>query len=107
MREFLKKNSLAFAPDPNNPGPANVAPHYIITDPEARPVHCRPARASEYARKAIDQQIDRGLKGPTSPKSAGPDPDRPMNQSKPGIWPEKIMQSSDWLSAQTGPGIWT
>ena len=72
MREFLKKNSLVFAPNPSNPGPANVEPHYIVTDPEARPVHCRPARASEYARKAIDKQIDMGLKAGQMEPATGP-----------------------------------
>ena len=40
LRKFLLQNKDVFAPRPRprTPGPANVQPHYIITEPDARPV---------------------------------------------------------------------
>ena len=39
LRKFLLQNKDVFAPSvPRTPGPANVQPHYIITEPDARPV---------------------------------------------------------------------
>ena len=60
LRKFLLKNHDVFAPKPRTPGPTNVQPHYIETLPDARSVRVKPSRMSNYARDAIEAQLDRG-----------------------------------------------
>ena len=54
------------------PGPANVETHYIETFPDSRPIRVKPSRMFNYARAAIDAQLNRGTSADQLEPSTGP-----------------------------------